>query len=95
MTDAELNDLECLKINYDVEGWQRISEREGNHCVVPLGAVYAIRSLIEEVETLRKLSLNIIRVWCVDDQDWNPEKKANDIFLSMYAKAKTETGGGQ
>lgn len=48
-----MNDLECLKINYDVDGWKTISEREGNHCIVPLGAVYAIRSLIEEVERLR------------------------------------------
>lgn len=48
-----MNDLECLKINYDVDGWKTISEREGNHCIVPLGAVYAIRSLIEEVEQLR------------------------------------------
>lgn len=47
-------DLQTLKINYDVEGWQRIAEREGNHCIIPLGAVYAIRSLIAEVEKLRE-----------------------------------------
>jgi len=90
--DREQNDLECLRINYDVEGWKKISEREGNHCVVPLGAVYAIRYLIEEVEILRSLSLHLVRVWCVDDQDWEPEKKANDIFAGMYAKQAAEIG---
>lgn len=46
-------DLQTLKVNYDVEGWQKIAEREGKHCMIPLGAVYAIRSLIQEVEKLQ------------------------------------------
>lgn len=58
---TEPNDLECLKINYDVSGWEIIAKREGEHCIVPLGAVYAIRSLIAEVEFLRSVRDEILK----------------------------------
>ena len=60
-TEVTPNDLECLKINYDVSGWEIIAEREGEHCIVPLGAVYAIRSLIAEVEFLRSVRDEILK----------------------------------
>lgn len=79
-----MNDLECLKINYDVDGWQRISARDENYCCVPLGAVYAIRSLIDEVEILRELSKYLIRIYVVDDQDYDPAKRTEAAFNRFY-----------
>jgi len=80
-----MNDLECLKINYDVDGWKTISEREGNHCIVPLGAVYAIRSLIEEVEQLRAKNADKLRQAKGDGM--NPKD-----FFSKYGREQIEIG---
>ena len=46
-------DIECYRINYNIDGWKRISEEHGYLCA-PFGAILAINALCDEVESLRK-----------------------------------------
>ena len=72
---VEPNNLESLKINYDVASWEERSKDECAYCIVPLDAVYVIRSLIAEVEFLREKKNEIIaRVEAMlsNDDDKNP-----------------------
>lgn len=61
-------DLECLKANYDVEGWRVITDNWTKSNVLP-GAILAINALIEEVEKLRvneKDSKSVIQKWAAE-----------------------------
>ena len=46
-------DIECYRINYNVDGWREVAHRNGELCV-PFAAVLAINALCDEVESLRK-----------------------------------------
>lgn len=46
-------DIETIKVNYDMAGWEKITEGWTKANVVP-GAILAINALIAELESLQK-----------------------------------------
>ncbi len=52
MMDGE--QIECYRINYDVEYWKNVVEKVGNHCSSPFGAVLAVNALCDEVDRLNE-----------------------------------------
>lgn len=48
-------DLKCYRINYEPEPYENAVRRTGDQLVVPVGAVYAIERLCNEVERLNAL----------------------------------------
>ena len=59
-------DIECYRINYNVDGWREVAHWKGELCV-PFCAVLAINALCDEVESLRK---DAERYRWLCDQDW-------------------------